>query len=157
MNISSLRYFIVFPLLITLLGCVTSEPIKSTEKTQAPDVFDRKAAHDTVDWRTVVGEENPPAVPETDLEWLGEKMGLTGPIVATGGEGSERYVLVYDPAGVLVGAMTGEEVRKHPERLEKLVRLAHARGEIQNLHALQFMAARKIQAQMAAAAERGAP
>ena len=157
MNTFPIRYFIVFSLLITSLSCVTGEPTGSAEKTQAPDVFDHKAVHDTVDWRTVVGEDNHLIVPATDLEWPGEKMGLIGPIVATGGVGSERYVLVYDPAGVLVGGMTREDVQKHPERLEKFVRLAHERGEIQNLHALQFMAARKIQAQMTAVAEKGAP
>lgn len=155
MKTSLLRYVIVFPLLIILLGCVAGEPVEPDPKTQAPKVFDHKAAQDTVDWRTVTGEETPQGIPMTDLEWPGEKLGLIGPIVAAGGEGSDRYVLVYDPAGVLVGGLTGEEVQKNPERLEKLVRLAHQRGEIQNLHALQFMAARKIRAQMAAAAERG--
>jgi hypothetical protein len=152
-----MHYFIVLSLLITFLGCATGEPTGKTGKTKPPVVFEHKTNQDTVDWRTVVGEGKPLRTKETDLEWLGEKMGLIGPIVAVGGSGSKRYVLVYDPAGVLVGGLTRKEVKKNPERLEKLVRRAHERGEVQNLHALQFMAARKIQAQMVAAAEKGTP
>ena len=151
-----MRYFILPFLLITFLGCAAGETTGKTGKAKPPLVFDHKAPQDTVDWRTVVGEDKTLRIKETDLEWLGEKMGLIGPIVAVGGSGSKRYVLVYDPAGVLVGGLTRKEVKKNPQRLEKLVRLAHERGEVQNLHALQFMAARKIQAQMDAAAEKGA-
>ena len=76
MNTSLLRVVIVFPLLIILLGCVAGEPVEPGPKTEAPKVFDHKAARDTVDWRTVMGEENPPVVSATDLEWPGEKLGL---------------------------------------------------------------------------------
>lgn len=157
MNTSPLRYFILFPVLITLLSCVTGDSTRSAEQAQVPGVFNHKAAHDTVDWRTLRDDGSPLVVPETDLEWPGEQMGLVGPIVATGGSGSKRYVLVYDPAGVLVGGMTRKEVKKNPERFEQLLRLAHERGEVQNMHALQIMVARKIQAEMTAAAERRTP
>ena len=157
MNTSPLRYLILSTILITLLSCVSGDSTQSAGQARAPGVFDHKAAHDSVDWKALLDDGNPPVVPETDLEWPGEGMGLVGPIVATGGVGSKRYVLVYDPAGVLVGAMTRKEVQKHPERFEQILQLAHKRGEVQNLHALQFMAARKIQAEMSAAGERRAP
>ena len=53
--------------------------------------------------------------------------------------------------------MTRKEVKEHPERLEQLVRLAHERGQVQNLQALQFMVVRKLQARITAEAERRAP
>ena len=155
MNTYPLRFFLCVSLLIVLLGCAAGEPTGSQQELQTPEVFDHKASNDTIDWRTVLGEDNPPEVTETDLEWPGEKMGLIGPIVVTGGTGSNRYVLVYDPAGVLVGGMTRREAQENPQRLEEIVRLAHERGEIQNLHALQVMSARKILNQMAGAAGKG--
>ena len=149
--------FILFIALISILSCVSGDATRSAEKGRTPGVFDHKAAHDTVDWRTLRKDGSPLAVPETDLEWPGEKMGLIGPIVAVGGLGAKRYVLVYDPSGVLVGGMTRKEVEKHHERLEQLVKLAHERGEVQNLRSLQFMVVRKMRARTAGAAEGRAP
>ena len=152
MHTSHSPFFILFIALISIVSCVSGDATWSAEKGRTPGVFDHKAAHDSVDWRSLRHDGRPLVVPETDLEWPGEKMGLIGPIVATGGLGAKRYVLVYDPAGVLVGGMTGKEVEKHPERLEQLVRLAHERGEIQNLRSLQFMVVRKMRARSAGAA-----
>lgn len=81
----------------------------------------------------------PPPVGDADREGLAESKGLIGPLVAVGGKGSKVYILVYDPAGVLMGALPQEEVKRDPAKLEKLVAIAHARAEVQNFHALQVM------------------
>ncbi len=151
------RHIILFTAFIAMLSCSSGDAIRSDGKRPAESVFDHKAAQDTVSWQTLRDDGTPLVLPETDLEWPGEQMGIVGPIVAVGGTGSKRYVQVFDPAGVLVGIMTRKEVQKHPERLEQLLQLAHKRGEVQNLNALEFMALRRIQDMMAASDERKAP
>ena len=54
---------------------------------------------------------------DTDIERPGEQLGLIGPIIAHGGQGSKAYIAVYDPAGVLVGAITKKEAKADPKRL----------------------------------------
>ena len=152
MATSHVQYMMACALTIAILGCAAGEPTGSAQKTAAPELFDHKADRDTIDWQSVLGNDTPPDIPHTALEWPGEQMGLIGPIIATGGRGSRQYVLVYDPAGVLVGGLTHKEINKNPERLVKLILLAHKRGEIQNLYAMAYMATRKIHDEMAAAA-----
>ena len=157
MTTSLLQYILISTLALMLFSCAGGKPTGSAQKSQAPDLFDHKPAQDSVNWQAVIGKDKPPDIKHTALEWPGEQMGLIGPIVATGGRGSKRYVLVYDPAGVLVGGLTHKELNKNPERLVKLMLLAQQRAEVQNLYALMYMAARKIHTQTAAAAEKGAP
>ena len=94
---------------------------------------------DTIDWHTPGLPLPAPGVGEVDREGVAESLGLVGPLVAVGGKGSDVYILVFDPAGVLVGALPQKEVKQNPLKLEKLVLLAHERAEIQNDHALTVM------------------
>ncbi len=94
---------------------------------------------DTIDWYTPGLPLPAPGVAEVDREGVAESLGLVGPLVAVGGKGSDVYILVFDPAGVLVGALPQKEVKQDPRKLEKLVLLAHERAEIQNDHALTVM------------------
>ena len=68
MNTSPLRYLILSTILITLLSCVSGDSTQSAGQARAPGVFDHKAAHDSVDWRTLRDDGSPLVVPETDLE-----------------------------------------------------------------------------------------
>ncbi len=130
------------------LGCAASETSKTNSPTaSAPSAGTPAAAPeattatkpDTIDWATQGAPLPPPLVREGDREGIAESKGLIGPLVAVGGKGSKVYILVYDPAGVLVGALPQEEVKKDPAKLENLVAIAHARAEAQNFHALQVM------------------
>jgi hypothetical protein len=106
---------------------------------------------DTVDWLSAGLPGRAPAARHTDPEPAGQRLGLIGPIIATGGLGSQRYIAVYDPAGVLVGTLTYKQFRKEPARLEAIIAKAHQRGEIQNYHALQYLQFKRFAAAKAAA------
>ncbi len=133
-------------------GAATDRPDQAT-----PDRFDHKPKLDTVAWQTASFGLPEPAVKETDREWPGDEMGLIGPIIAMGGKGANTYLLVFDPAGVLVGGITQKEARQNPQALEALIRKAHDRGEVQNYHAMQYMNALEFQALLTAREQRRAP
>ncbi len=101
--------------------------------------FVHRANRDTVNW-TSSQKGMWWMVPEnTDIEWPGEQLGLIGPIIAHGGSGKNAYIAVYDPAGVLVGAVTKKEAKDNPERLKAIIRTAQKRAAIQNQFALISM------------------
>jgi hypothetical protein len=139
------RLFSIILLAVALTSCAAGE--QRTEATGAPSStgagslppVEAQAPADTVNWNSAVFDGNPPPSDRKALEQPGERLGLIGPIVATGGLGAKRYFIVYDPAGVPVGALTYAQVRQEPQRLEALIEKARARGEIQNYRALQYM------------------
>jgi hypothetical protein len=98
-----------------------------------------RANRDTVNWISSEKGMWWMAPQETDIEWPGEQLGLIGPIIARGGSGKDAYIAVYDPAGVLVGAVTRKEARQSPERLQAIIRTAKKRAAIQNQAALISM------------------
>jgi hypothetical protein len=83
-----------------------------------------------------------PKVSETDLEWPGERLGLIGPIVATGGKGAKQFVVVFDSAGIPVGALTRKAYKEDPGQLAELLARAQVRSELQNLATLIYVADR---------------
>ena len=96
-------------------------------------------AGDSIDWSTVPEEYRPaPASPDS-RELPGERLGLTGPIIADGGSGRNAYIAVYDPAGVLVGGILKKEAEENPEALRLLFEEAFNRSQIQNRFALEKM------------------
>ena len=101
--------------------------------------FVHRANRDTVNW--VSSEKGVwwMSPQDTDIEWPGEQLGLIGPIIAHGGSGKEAYIAVYDPAGVLVGAVTKKEAKKNPESLKAIISTAQKRAAIQNQFALISM------------------
>ena len=123
----------------TTAGTTAPAPSTTAGPTVAAPTPATATKTDTIDWATQGAPLPPPPVREGDTEGLAESKGLIGPLVAVGGKRSEVYILVYDPAGVLVGALRQEEVRQNPRKLENLVAIAHARAEIQNFHAMQVM------------------
>lgn len=144
----SSQTILLFFLFFIALGCAASETSKSESPsapsstagpTTAVPASTTATKPDTVDWNAPGAPLPAPAVSEVDREGVAESLGLIGPLVAVGGKGSDVYVLVFDPAGVLVGALTQKEVKQDPQKLEKLVALAHDRSEVQNYHALQVM------------------
>jgi len=76
---------------------------------------------------------------DTDIERPGEQLGLIGPIITQGGEGKKAYIAVYDPAGVLLGAITKKDAKEDPKRLGAIIRIAQKRANIQNQYALISM------------------
>ena len=157
MKPSPLNYLIVPLIMFSLLSCVTtgtqptptSDPSAKAPKQAA--AFDHKSSRDTVNWATTNTNRLKPIAKETDREHLGERIGLIGPIVATHGVGSKRFVLVYDSAGVLVGGLTYKVYKKEPQRFEALMKKAQMRSEHQNIMAVKYLMHQQIANQMAAA------
>ena len=117
---------------VLIIGSIIMPPTVVSEEKR----FVHRANRDTVNW---VSSEKGMwwMTPEdTDIEWPGEQLGLIGPIIAHGGSGKNAYIAVYDPAGVLVGAVTKKEAKENPERLKAIIRAAHKRAAIQNQFAL---------------------
>jgi len=142
-----------------LFGCAGSDSSKTVSSDKAmqageTESFNHKMPSDTVDWVSLSTRPFAPAVEETDREWPGERMGLIGPIVTTHGEGSKRFVLVYDSAGVLVGGLAYKEYKKEPHRFEALIKKAQARSEYQNYLALRFLEKKRWTASRAAMKEK---
>ncbi len=138
--------------LFALMGCVASESgspgsTAPTVKEKAPvavTIIDHRPARDTVDWKTIGVEGESLNSSPADREWPGEEIGLIGPIIAMGGSGSKTYISIYDPGGVFIGALYLKEAREDPSRLENLLKLAQARGAIQNGRTLDLVSARRF-------------
>lgn len=123
--------------MLALISCAGNQsgspPAKISESDKpASATIDQRPERDTVDWQFVDTEEQVSWSAPVDREWPGEEIGVIGPIIAMGGSGSKSYAAVYDPAGVFIGAVYLKEARKDPSRLENLLRLAQARGIVQN-------------------------
>ncbi len=167
-----LPYSILIVFLALLIGCAAGGPSPSAPSTEKPDTtsqsvavpsqntiptekpdgpaFNHRSPRDTVDWESTNVRNAVPVVKETDREWPGERLGLIGPIIAKGGAGSKRYLLVFDPAGVLVGGLTYKEFEENPQRLDALIEKAQIRGEHQNFMALHFLVRKRLAEDMAA-------
>jgi len=117
---------------ILILGSIIVPPTVFSEEKP----FVHRANRDTVNWNSSEKGMWWMTPNDTDIEWPGEQLGLIGPIIAQGGTGKEAYIAVYDPAGVLVGAVTKKEAKKNPESLEAIIRTAQKRAAIQNQFAL---------------------
>lgn len=155
MKTSLPSYLIPVLCLFVLSGCAGSESTKSIANDKAMQAeetasFDHKLSSDTVDWASLSTRPFRPGIKETDREWPGERLGLIGPIVTSHGEGSRRFVLVYDSAGVLVGGLTYKEYKKEPRLFEALIKKAQSRSEYQNYMALQFLNRKRLAAYKAA-------
>ena len=94
---------------------------------------------DTIVWRDVAEEYRPTPVTVDGRELPGERLGLSGPIVAQGGTGRKAYITVYDSAGVMVGGMLKSEVKNNPQEFHRLFQLALQRSEFQSSFALEKM------------------
>ncbi|MDJ0624154.1 MAG: hypothetical protein QNJ17_14385 [Desulfocapsaceae bacterium] len=127
----------VLLVLLALVSCAGNQsgsPPAKVAKGEKPAsaTIDQRPERDTVDWQFVDNGELVSWSAPVDREWPGEAIGVIGPIIAMGGSGSKSYAAVYDPAGVFIGAVYLKEARKDPSRLENLIRLAQARGIVQN-------------------------
>ena len=128
--------------LVFLVSCAgsnsTSSPATVAENVaKEANTLDHRPARDTVDWHLAYSDGQPPWSNPTDREWPGEEIGVIGPIIAMGGQGSKAYISIYDPAGVFIGALYLKDARKDPGRLEDLLRLAQARGAVQNSRTIE--------------------
>ena len=101
--------------------------------------FVHRANRDTISWISAEKGRWWMAPSDTEIEWPGEQLGLIGPIIAHGGSGRDAYIAVYDPAGVLVGAVTKKEAKENPEHLKAIIQTAQKRAAIQNQFALISM------------------
>ncbi len=142
--------------IFVLLGCAggdSSQMVSGDKAMPAGETqsFSHKMPKDTMDWTSLGTRPLKPADKETDLEWPGERMGLIGPIVTSHGQGSRRFVLVYDSAGVLVGGLTYKEYQKEPRRFDALIEKAQARSEYQNEMAMRYLYKKRLTAERAAA------
>jgi len=109
------------------------QPSDSAEPSRL--VFDHKMPRDSVDWSSLNQAGRTPKPSETDRGWPGERLGLIGPFVATGGGGSDQFIIVFDSAGIPVGAPTRKSYRKAP----MLLAGTQVRSEIQNLLTLVYL------------------
>jgi hypothetical protein len=125
------RQYIRFAAALALWGLLMPQTLFSEEER-----FVHRASRDTISWISVEKGRWWMIPRDTDIEWPGEQLGLIGPIIAHGGQGKEAYIAVYDPAGVLVGAITKKDAKKNPERLEAIIRIAQKRAIIQNQYGL---------------------
>jgi len=132
---------ILLQTLFLLISCGAADQQMQPSDTAEPSrlVFDHKTPRDSVDWSSLNQAGQTPKAGETDLEWPGERLGLIGPIVATGGSGSDQFIIVFDPAGIPVGALTRKSYKKDPMLLAKLLAKAQVRSEIQNLSTLVYL------------------
>ncbi|MGD2186769.1 MAG: hypothetical protein PVI71_11610 [Desulfobacterales bacterium] len=128
------RHTIRLVAVLALWGILMPQTLFSEEER-----FVHGAFRDTIFWVNA-NESTPQTTPEdTAIEWPGERLGLLGPIIAFGGKGSKAYIAVYDPAGVLVGAISKNEAKENPRRLGEIVRVAQKRAIIQNQYGLISM------------------
>ena len=127
-------------------------PASAAVAQKSGPIFDHKAPRDSVDWASLNPSGNLPEVKETDLEWPGERLGLIGPIVATGGSGAKQFIIVFDPAGIPVGALTRKAYKKDPGQLADLLAKAQVRSELQNLATLVYVMDRQKTQRMSASA-----
>jgi len=141
MQRSIVLLFVLFQILFFLSGCGSAD--KHNQPTVAsqtsPPIFDHKTSRDSVDWASLNQAGRIPEVQETDLEWPGERMGLIGPIVAYGRKDSERFIIVFDPAGIPVGSISRKAYQKEPAKLAELLAKAQLRSEIQNLSTMAYL------------------
>ncbi len=135
------RVILFLQTLLLLMSCGTADQQMQPSDTAEPSrlVFDHKTPRDSVDWSSLNQAGQTPETKETDLEWPGERLGLIGPIVATGGTGSNQFIIVFDPAGIPVGTLTRKTYKKDPMQLAKLLAKAQVRSEIQNLSTLVYL------------------
>ena len=128
------RQYIRLAAILTLWSIIIPPTVFSEDKP-----FVHRANRDTVNW--VSSEKGMwwMTPNDTDIEWPGEQLGLIGPIIARGGSGKDAYIAVYDPAGVLVGAVTKKEAKEDPGRLKEIIAAAQKRAAIQNQFALISM------------------
>ena len=124
------RYYIRLAAVLAIWGILMPQTLFSEEERFV------HASRDTISWISV--EKGPwRMIPrDTDIEQPGQQLGLIGPIITHGGQGKKAYIAVYDPAGVLVGAITKKEAKADPKRLEAIIRIAQKRAIIQNQYAL---------------------
>lgn len=125
------QHYVRLLAVIAIWGILMPQTLFSEE-----EHFVHRAPRDTVLWVSPekgIGRMN---LPETVIEGPGERLGLIGPIIARGGQGKKAYIAVYDPAGVLVGAITQKEVKANPERLKAIILVASKRASIQNHYGL---------------------
>ncbi len=125
------RHYIRLAAVLAIWGILMPQTIFSEEKR-----FAHIPSRDTISWVSVEKGMWWMIPGDTDIEWPGERLGLIGPIIAHGGQGKKAYIAVYDPAGVLVGAITKKDAKENPERLEALIRIAQKRAIIQNQYGL---------------------
>jgi hypothetical protein len=123
--------FIRLAAVLIIWGIIMPPTVFSEDKP-----FTHRANRDTVTWVSADKGMWWMIPADTDIEWPGERLGLIGPIIAHGGSGKDAYIAVYDPAGVLVGAVAKKEANENPERLQAIIRAAHKRAAIQNQSAL---------------------
>jgi hypothetical protein len=123
--------FIMATFLLAFVSCVKTgtDAAKSAKVKQEQTVVHR-TDNDSVVWANTDVFLKPLAPEEMDREWPGEKAGLVGPIVATGGTGSNAYLVVFDGTGALVGGVMKREAKKHPELFINLLVAADKRGQI---------------------------
>lgn len=135
MHRSSICILVLFHTILLVWSCASPVEQSPSSTTAKPEkaAFDHKSSRDSVDWQTLSPDGKTPEVGETDLEWPGERLGLIGPIIASGGSGSRQFIAVYDPAGILVGILTRKAYKKDPSQLADLLARAHLRSKIQNL------------------------
>ncbi len=129
--------------LLLVAGCVTPEKQTQSSSVAAlpsKPTFDRKSSSDSVNWASLNKAGKVPQVKETDLEWPGERIGLIGPIVASGKTEKDEFLIVYDPAGIPVGLLTRTAYQENPTRLAELLAKAQVRSELQNLATLSHLA-----------------
>ncbi len=130
--------------ILVLMGCVAEKSGGPSATLPEQDslvaaVADHRPSKDTVDWQSIPIAS--PGSSPVDREGPGEAMGIIGPIIAIGGSGSKTYIAIYDPGGVFIGALYLKEAKQDPTRLENLLHLAHARGEIQNTRTVNRVSA----------------
>lgn len=130
-----------------LAGCQAQKTTQSGSAKIGAEVDDRPEVPaipgfpqgDSVDWSTVPQEYRPAPAEDDARELPGERLGLTGPIIAEGGSGRSTYLVVYDPAGVLVGGILKKEAEENPKAFRLLLEEALKRSEVQNRFALEKM------------------
>ena len=110
---------------LAICGILIPQTLFSEEKS-----FANRAYQDTILWLNADKDAQPKTPEDSAIEGPGERLGLLGPIIAYGGEGKKAYIAVYDPAGVLVGAISKKEAREDPKRLETILRIARKRAII---------------------------
>ncbi len=96
-------------------------------------------SEDTIDWESVPEDFRPLPYIEGTRHLPGERLGLTGPIIAEGGKGGSAYIAVFDAAGVLVGGVLKSEANENPEKLRIILEMALKRSEHQNHFTLTKM------------------
>lgn len=128
----------IFPALLCLIIiCLIGCPALAEEGNLPPRI-PLSDVVDTVDWTSIPKELRPWGPYEGARELPGERLGLTGPIIAKGG-GKKPFLLVYDAAGALVGGMFIKDAKKRPEQFHLIIQEAMDRSRMQNGAALRTM------------------